>query len=764
MPEYLAPGVYVEEIPSGSQPIEGASTSTASMVGMTLRGPVNVPTLVTSFGNYTRVFGTYLNDQLFPDGLDTMPYAAEGFFTNGGSRLFVVRIAGTNATESTLSLAALAANETAGARTLGAAAAANSSNIELADATGVLAGDVLTITDGDRSESLTVAAVNPSLLLAGTLADDYAAGNVVTLQAVTTLAGALQGALAAGATQLEVDNDAGIANNVVLMIRDSGGDRSLDEFVTVSAITPGNPVQIDFSPPLAHAHTATSALSTLTQGGTTVALSASTTSGRDPAILPVPSGAGFAGGSVVHITDGAAASQYAVVSAVQTDPASVNLVAPLKLSHAQNTPVSRTVPKVVVHAISPGAWGDSLRVYTREAAQLQTTLTADATAASDSVTVATAFGLFPGSIISVGGTPAEVASANPVTGMVSLTAPLGAAHIADTAVISQEFSLIVERIENGKAAESETWEKLSLADGHPRNAYVVVGSWNNTTGKPSTSGGSNLIRLAKPAIAVPPAASLLHGLPLFLGAGADDVADVSDTTYIGTPSDDPPGRTGIQALQNEPAISIVAVPGQTSVAVQNALIAHCELMRYRFAVLDTPLGATLAGARSHRQNFDTTRAAVYYPGVVIPNPFGPSGELRTIASSGHMLGVIARTDTTRGVHKAPGNEVVRGILQFETKIGKGEQDILNPLHVNCYPRLPRAEPGPAHLRRARRHVRSRAEIHQRPPPAAIHRTVARHGSPMGRVRAERHAALGYGAAVGQQLPQHRLAVRRASGN
>ena len=44
MPEYLAPGVYVEEVPSGSKPIEGASTSTAAMVGMTQRGPVNVPT------------------------------------------------------------------------------------------------------------------------------------------------------------------------------------------------------------------------------------------------------------------------------------------------------------------------------------------------------------------------------------------------------------------------------------------------------------------------------------------------------------------------------------------------------------------------------------------------------------------------------------------------------------------------------------------------------------------------------------------------
>ena len=268
----------------------------------------------------------------------------------------------------------------------------------------------------------------------------------------------------------------------------------------------------------------------------------------------------------------------------------------------------------------------------------------------------------------------------------TLTAPLGTAYTVDptTPVVSQEFSLIVERIENGKAAESETFEKLSLAAGHPRNAMAIVGSWNNATDTPSRGGGSNLIRLALPAAPAPLASAFLHGLPLFLAGGDDDAASVDRVTYVGEASDDPAGRTGIQALENEPAVSIVAVPGQTSLTVQGALIAHCERMRYRFAVLDTPLGAGLAEARAHRQNFDTTRAAVYYPGLVIADRFAPPGELRTIAPSGHMLGIMARTDTTRGVHKAPANEVVRGILQFDTKLGKGEQDILNPLHVNCF--------------------------------------------------------------------------------
>ena len=69
MPEYLAPGVYVEEIDTGSKPIEGVSTSTAGMIGVTERGPVNVPILLTSLGDYTRWFGERLSFTRFPGPL-----------------------------------------------------------------------------------------------------------------------------------------------------------------------------------------------------------------------------------------------------------------------------------------------------------------------------------------------------------------------------------------------------------------------------------------------------------------------------------------------------------------------------------------------------------------------------------------------------------------------------------------------------------------------------------------------------------------------
>src|SRR5687768_3876368 len=93
MPEYLAPGVYVEEIQTGPRPIEGVSTSTAGFVGETERGPTR-PTLVTSWQDYSRWYGGYVDRPPFNRANHYLPYAARGFFDNGGQRLFVARVVG----------------------------------------------------------------------------------------------------------------------------------------------------------------------------------------------------------------------------------------------------------------------------------------------------------------------------------------------------------------------------------------------------------------------------------------------------------------------------------------------------------------------------------------------------------------------------------------------------------------------------------------------------------------------------------------------
>ncbi|MEZ4713070.1 MAG: phage tail sheath subtilisin-like domain-containing protein [Caldilineaceae bacterium] len=90
MPEYLAPGVYVEEVSSGNKPIVGVGTSTAGFVGATERGPL-APQFITSWLEFQRWYGGYVPDQSY------LAYAVEGFFTNGGQRCFVARIVGDGA-------------------------------------------------------------------------------------------------------------------------------------------------------------------------------------------------------------------------------------------------------------------------------------------------------------------------------------------------------------------------------------------------------------------------------------------------------------------------------------------------------------------------------------------------------------------------------------------------------------------------------------------------------------------------------------------
>jgi hypothetical protein len=101
MPEYLAPGVYVEEIATGPVPIEGVSTSTAGLVGQTVRGPTE-PRLVTSWLDFQRWFGG-LRD---PDTLSYLPFAAKGFFENGGRRAYIARVHRNDAVPSAITLPA----------------------------------------------------------------------------------------------------------------------------------------------------------------------------------------------------------------------------------------------------------------------------------------------------------------------------------------------------------------------------------------------------------------------------------------------------------------------------------------------------------------------------------------------------------------------------------------------------------------------------------------------------------------------------------
>jgi len=150
-------------------------------------------------------------------------------------------------------------------------------------------------------------------------------------------------------------------------------------------------------------------------------------------------------------------------------------------------------------------------------------------------------------------------------------------------------------------------------------------------------------------------------------------------------------KSGLLAFEDLEDISIVAAPGSTS-GLQNGftsqaqtitrlLIAHCEHMRYRVAVLDSGDGQTVSQVRAFRAGLDTKHAALYYPWV---RTFDPLSEVDIhLPPSGFVAGIYARNDIERGVHKAPANEVVRLATGFEVLLNRAQQEVLNPEGVNC---------------------------------------------------------------------------------
>jgi phage tail sheath protein FI len=124
-------------------------------------------------------------------------------------------------------------------------------------------------------------------------------------------------------------------------------------------------------------------------------------------------------------------------------------------------------------------------------------------------------------------------------------------------------------------------------------------------------------------------------------------------------------------------------------AVQLAVVSHCEQMGDRMAILDPPPGLNAQRIRAWRLDeagYDSKYAALYYPWLKVFDP--TTGRSVVVPPSGHVAGVWARSDADRGVHKAPANEVIRGAIDLQIGLSKGEQDLLNPIGVNCVRAFP----------------------------------------------------------------------------
>jgi phage tail sheath protein FI len=178
---------------------------------------------------------------------------------------------------------------------------------------------------------------------------------------------------------------------------------------------------------------------------------------------------------------------------------------------------------------------------------------------------------------------------------------------------------------------------------------------------------------------------------IVLSGGSDgsyDSIKADPKRFTGVDDADPAKRTGMQAFLNNEVVSIIAVPGVTDKVVQVDLVAHCEKTRSRVAILDVPLELVKPDdiLTKHRDLFDTSFAAMYGPWLQVFDPLDKRNIF--IPPSGSVAGIFARSDNTRGVSKAPANEVVRGCTGLSTYYNNGAQDILNPKGVNLIRSFP----------------------------------------------------------------------------
>ena len=131
MPTYLSPGVYMEEVSSGSKPIEGVGTAVAGFVGFAAKGPAHEPTLVTNWTQYTATFGDFIEGSF-------LAHAVYGYFLNGGGAAYVVRVGGDDdaavAASAELPAAADASKKPLVARALEAGPDGEGITVEVSDA------------------------------------------------------------------------------------------------------------------------------------------------------------------------------------------------------------------------------------------------------------------------------------------------------------------------------------------------------------------------------------------------------------------------------------------------------------------------------------------------------------------------------------------------------------------------------------------------------------------------------------------------------
>jgi phage tail sheath protein FI len=547
----------------------------------------------------------------------------------------------------------------------------------------------------------------------------------------------LNAATAVGAVVISLGNRVSLSIGDVLRI----GDPADDEYAVIAGIpnraaAGADPGNVLLATGLRRAHANGTAVRRQNAAAlaalqpTTLALTAAANSQQ----LLVTDGTGFVANGLIRVSTATGETFFHRLSAnfvVAASVAEIQLDRPLNRAHPEGSVLVERSPLLEIQALDAGAWGNRIRISAEDERPgvIPRTRLASVIDATH-IRLDSASGVEAGTILellnpladdAVTGDPLKVESVDRQANFTitlrapGLSAAQQAAQVAATGagtrlgVRSREFRITVHLLHqpdparpsrNELVIDAEVYRYLSLDPRHSRYVPRVIGDIAGAVrlSDRRPEGESNYVRVHDPnpveTVRVGPE-TLVDILPSGqrraarhpLFGGDDSLATLTDGVFIGTDNIDPELRTGLFTLNNVEDISIVAAPGRIGASLQGALISHCENQRYRFAVLDGPAPPldAIPDVQNQRQQFDTKYAALYHPWLLIDDPYPTNlQDINTFAipPAGHLVGLYARTDIERGVHKAPANEVVRGIVGLQRTINKGEQEILNPFPSN----------------------------------------------------------------------------------
>jgi uncharacterized protein len=656
MPEYLAPGVYVEETSFRAKSIEGVSTSTTAFVGPTRRGPVTgTPDLITSYADFERVYGGHGRVH----GMENhLAHGVRAYFNEGGARLYVARFFTAGADDGRARSGPVAAGGpgTPPARFV-------------ARFPGVAGNGRVTLRRSYQPASAeTMIRAEPGTLLR-TGGDRVAAPARIassrpgpwSLQDADTLI--LSVGTGAGDPQTPTITFRGRAARVEGKKFTADTELAAGEAGRRLTVTVDGDEQVVVLP--AGTHTPEQIVEALNAGLEGVAVSL-----KEDGTL------------VLETTRRGAGTSLSAVGGTFV-PGGAN-------GRSDTVPEDANNNVADLGAVTLQELARLLEPHGVEARVREGQLELSTAALGQSATLGVGAGT-ANAALGLTATPGD-APARGVRGgrrgwyrlagtkwIDSGATELAADALADGA----DFVTLIVETQDGDG-QTASYEGLALGPEHPQYLGNVLtenpsrrSDWLEQ-GYAFTGGGSF--------------DALQLNTALF---AASDVAAFDLTG--GSDGDAPTGLAYAAALERLlplEDISILAAPGHTAYAegwdaIQRVLIAHVERPRsYQILVLDSRPEGGIAGAREVRGGIDSKYAALYFPWVTIANPAWRPGraDLRReidVPPSGFLAGVYARNDVQRGVHKAPANEVVRSALRFEEDINFAEQGVLNPVGVNC---------------------------------------------------------------------------------